>query len=166
MMEPLFDFESDLFFGGEIRNNTPCAFLSSAFLRFAFRRYPRTTKILFASTKPPNNKQSTINQQHITSTFNSTQSIVMMFTLSSVLASLKKFREEESECPICLEPCTDTLVSPECSHRFCGKCIKESLHKCNHECPTCRVHIPTYRTCRGDPQFDHIVSTCTFVSVY
>jgi hypothetical protein len=92
-MEPLFDFESDLFFGGEIRNNTPCAFLSSAFLRFAFRRYPRTTKILFASTKPPNNKQSTINQQHITSTFNSTQSIVMMFTLSSVLASLKKLRQ-------------------------------------------------------------------------
>jgi hypothetical protein len=57
-----------------------------------------------------------------------------------------------------LEPCTDTLVNPECNHRFCGKCIKESLHKCNHECPTCRVPIPTYRTCRRDPQFDHIVS--------
>ena len=83
----------------------------------------------------------------------------MLFTLSSVLASLKKFREEAFECPICLEPCTDTLVNPECNHRFCGKCIKESLHKCNHECPTCRVPIPTYRTCRRDPQFDHIVST-------
>ena len=70
--------------------------------------------------------------------------LVMLFTLSSVLASLKKFREEVSECPICLEPCTDTLVSPKCNRRFCGKCIKESLHKCNHECPTCRAHVPTY----------------------
>ena len=82
----------------------------------------------------------------------------MMFTWSSVLASLKKFREEEFECPVWLEPlCTDTLINPESNHRFCGKCIKESLRKCNHECPTCRVHIPSYRTCRRDPQFDHIL---------
>ena len=88
--------------------------------------------------------------------------LVMLFTLSSVLASLKKFREEAFECPVCLEPCTDTLVNPECNHRFCKNCIiKESLHKCNHECPTCRAHIPTCRTCRRDPQFDHIVSTET-----
>ncbi len=85
----------------------------------------------------------------------------MLLTLSSVHASLKKFLEEEFECAICLETCTDTLVNPECNHRFCGKCIKESLHKCNHECPTCRVPIPTYRTCRRDAQFDHIVSTRT-----
>ena len=83
----------------------------------------------------------------------------MLLTLSSVHASLKKFLEEAFQCAICLESCTDTLVNPECNHRFCGKCIKESLHKCNHECPTCRVPIPTYRTCRRDPQFDHIVST-------
>jgi hypothetical protein len=78
-----------------------------------------------------------------------------MFTLSSVLASLKKLRQEGFECLVCLEPCTDTLINPECNHRFCGKCIKDSLRKCNHECPTCRVHIPTYRTCRRDPQFVH-----------
>jgi hypothetical protein len=89
---------------------------------------------------------------------NETREII---TLSSFLASLKKFLEEEFECAICLESCTDTLVNPECNHRFCGKCIKESLQKCNHECPTCRVHIPTYRTCRRDPQFDHIVSSRT-----
>ena len=91
--------------------------------------------------------------------------LIMLLTLSSVHASLKKFLEEEFECVICLETCTDTLVNPECNHRFCGKCIKESLHKCNHECPTCRVPIPTYRTCRRDPQFDHIVSTETCVSI-
>ena len=89
----------------------------------------------------------------------------MIFTFSTFLASLKKFRDEEFECAICLEPCTNTLVNPECNHRFCGKCIKESLHKCNHECPTCRVPIPTYRTCRGDPQFDHFVSKPKWYSI-
>jgi hypothetical protein len=84
--------------------------------------------------------------------------LLMLITLSSVLASLKKFRDEAFQCPVCLEPCTDTLVNPECNHRFCGECIKESLRKCKHECPTCRAHTPIYRTCRGDPQFDHIVS--------
>jgi hypothetical protein len=57
--------------------------------------------------------------------------LIMLLTLSSVHASLKKFLEEEFECVICLETCTDTLVNPECNHRFCGKCIKESLHKRN-----------------------------------
>ena len=83
--------------------------------------------------------------------------MILILTLFSVLLSLKKFRDEEFECAVCLEPCTDTLVNPECNHRFCGKCIKESLHKCNHECPTCRVHISTYRTCRRDPKFDHSI---------
>ena len=92
--------------------------------------------------------------------------LIIIFTFSTFLASLKKFRDEEFECAVCLEPCTNTLINPECSHRFCGKCIKESLNKCNHECPTCRVPIPTYRTCRRDPQFDRIVSTSTFVYVY
>jgi hypothetical protein len=83
--------------------------------------------------------------------------MILILTLFSVLLSLKKFRDEEFECAVCLEPCTDTLVNPECNHRFCGKCIKESLHKCNHECPTCRVHISTYRTCRRDPKFYHSI---------
>jgi hypothetical protein len=121
------------------------------------------------STKPTINKRSTNETTH-QSINQSTIHIplpqhrlhlllIMFFTLSSVLSALKKFRDEEFECAICLEPCTDTLVNPECNHRFCGKCIKESLHKCNHECPTCRVPIPTYRTCRRDAQFDHIVSS-------
>ena len=32
--------------------------------------------------------------------------LFMMFTFSSVLASLKKLRDDEFECAICLEPCT------------------------------------------------------------
>jgi hypothetical protein len=127
------------------------------FFKFGFLVLDTTTNNQYQSINPINN-QSTINNAFQFPAFPSIL-LIMFFTLSSVLASLKKFREEVSECAICLEPCTDTLVSPECNHRFCGKCIKESLRKCNHECPTCRAHIPTYRTCRRDPQFDHIVST-------
>ena len=111
----------------------------------------------YCINKPINFKQST---KHIPLPQHQLFLLVMMFTFSSVVASLKKFRDEAFKCAICLEPCTgDTLINPECNHRFCGKCIKESLNKCNHKCPTCRVHISTYRTCRRDPQFDHIVSS-------
>ena len=65
---------------------------------------------------------------------------------------------EDFECSICLKHLTHAHISPECLHRFCGDCIKESLRKCNNECPTCRVHIPTKRTLRKDKQFDNIVS--------
>jgi len=65
---------------------------------------------------------------------------------------------EDFECSICLEHLTNTHISPECLHRFCGDCIKESLRKCNNECPSCRVRIPTKRTLRKDTQFDNIVS--------
>jgi len=76
---------------------------------------------------------------------------------------LLKAMVEEFECSICLDHLTNTQISPACLHRFCGDCIKESLRKCNNECPTCRVHIPTKRTLRKDDQFDHIVSAllCT-----
>jgi len=72
---------------------------------------------------------------------------------------------EDLQCPVCLEHLTDAHISPECLHRFCGDCIKESLRKCNNECPTCRVHIPTKRTLRKDDQFDHIVSALLCVQI-
>jgi len=78
--------------------------------------------------------------------------------LRSAVESLKTLVNEEFMCPICLETCTDTRTNPECLHRFCGDCINESLHKCNTECPSCRVHIPTKRALREDKKFDHIVS--------
>ena len=81
-----------------------------------------------------------------------------MSTLTNILSSLKAIIDEDFSCPICLEPCTDTLINPECGHRFCGKCIKENISKCNNNCPACRVHIPTHRSCRKNSHFDHIVS--------
>jgi len=78
--------------------------------------------------------------------------------LKSALESLKALVDEQFECPICLDTCTDTHINPKCLHRFCGDCIKESLRKCNNECPSCRVHIPTKRTLRKDKRYDTIVS--------
>jgi len=80
------------------------------------------------------------------------------------LDSLKALVRDEVECPVCLDNCTDTHINPACLHRFCGDCIKESLRKCNNECPSCRIHIPTKRTLRKDTQFDNIVSfiLCSF----
>jgi len=78
--------------------------------------------------------------------------------LRSAVESLKSLVNDEFECPICLETCTDTRTNPECLHRFCGDCINESLRRCNNECPSCRVNIPTKRTLREDKKFDHIVS--------
>ena len=75
---------------------------------------------------------------------------------------LKALVRDEVECPVCLDNCTDTHINPQCLHRFCGDCIKESLRKCNNECPSCRVHILTKRTLRKDEQFDNIVSFLVF----
>jgi len=77
---------------------------------------------------------------------------------SAVEESLKTLVNEEFECPICLETCTDTRTNPECLNRFCGHCVNESIRRCTNECPSCRVYIPTKRTLREDKKFDQIVS--------
>ena len=89
---------------------------------------------------------------------NSVTARITLDGLRSAAESLKSLVNDEFECPICLEPCTATRTNPECLHRFCGDCINESLKRCNNECPSCRVHIPTKRTLREDKKFDHIVS--------
>jgi len=85
-------------------------------------------------------------------TMNSTQ----LKKLDSVKTLLENLLNEEFECAICLDACKDTYVNPDCHHRFCGKCIKESLRRCNQECPSCREPIPTYRMLRKDPVFDRL----------
>ena len=77
---------------------------------------------------------------------------------TSVMDLLKDLVRDDFQCPVCLDTFADTHVNPECLHRFCGDCIKESLTRCKNECPACRVHIPTKRTLRKDKQFDNIVS--------
>lgn len=83
----------------------------------------------------------------------------MLKTVHAHLHTIKKL----TECPICLDYMEDTHISPDCLHRFCGNCIKTSLRKCNHECPSCRVHISTKRSLRADREFDEIVRQVSFM---
>lgn len=90
---------------------------------------------------------------------------------SQVISKMKqaqtmiKSLEINLECPICLDKLEDTHVIPQCQHRFCGPCIKECLRKCNTECPSCRVHVPTRRSLRPDKVFDSLVSIYVFSSL-
>jgi len=61
------------------------------------------------------------------------------------------------DCCICLDTIDDAYVVPDCQHRFCGKCIKESLRKCRNECPECRTEIRTKRHLRRDGKFNDLV---------
>ena len=79
--------------------------------------------------------------------------------VSTSIQSLSSF----IECPICFETMVETHVSPECQHRFCGNCFKESLRKCNNECPQCRVGIPTRRHLRPDGAFDELIDAVSTV---
>lgn len=47
--------------------------------------------------------------------------------------------QEESSCPVCLEPFRDP-VSVECGHSFCRSCINQTWRglQCNFPCPQCR----------------------------
>ena len=44
---------------------------------------------------------------------------------------------EETECPICMEPPTET-VAVECGHMFCKMCITTWFRHTNKKCPVCR----------------------------
>ena len=45
----------------------------------------------------------------------------------------------------------------ECLHRFCHECIQKCLRVGKKECPSCRIHIPSRRSLRPDPEFDALI---------
>ena len=40
---------------------------------------------------------------------------------------------------------------------FCGECVLKCLRLGKKECPTCRIHIPSRRSLRPDPNFDKLI---------
>ena len=46
----------------------------------------------------------------------------------------------------------------ECLHRFCSECIQKCLRVGKNECPSCRIHVPSRRSLRPDPNFDALIS--------
>ena len=57
-------------------------------------------------------------------------------------------------CPVCLGYMRKASLVMECLHRFCGECIQKCLRLGKKECPSCRIHIPSRRSLRHDPEFD------------
>ena len=79
--------------------------------------------------------------------------------LTAALSSLTSLVDDSFECSICLDTYSDPNVIPECLHRFCGACVKESIRKCGAECPICRVGMDTKRGgLRRDKDLQDMVS--------
>ena len=78
--------------------------------------------------------------------------------LKLALSKLTSLVDNNFECSICLDTFSDPHVIPECLHRFCGACVKESIRKCGAECPKCRARITTRRGLRKDNDFQDMVS--------
>ncbi len=50
--------------------------------------------------------------------------------------------EEEQECPICMEPMSDSIIT-QCAHIFCRDCINKIFATTSQpHCPTCRLDMP------------------------
>jgi len=64
----------------------------------------------------------------------------------------------ELTCPVCLRLLTKTEIVMECLHRFCGECIQKCLRVGKNECPSCRIHVPSRRSLRPDPNFDALIA--------
>ena len=47
----------------------------------------------------------------------------------------------------------------ECLHRFCRECIQKCLRVGKHECPSCRMRVPSRRSLRPDPSFDALIAS-------
>ncbi|KAI3904035.1 hypothetical protein MKW92_017566 [Papaver armeniacum] len=51
-----------------------------------------------------------------------------------------KLREDYLDCPICISPLLDIVITC-CGHIFCKKCILKALKHKNGRCPMCRHHL-------------------------
>jgi SNF2 family DNA or RNA helicase len=50
--------------------------------------------------------------------------------------------DEEQECPICMEPMSDPIIT-QCAHIFCRECVNKMFaSSLLPHCPTCRVEMP------------------------
>ena len=78
--------------------------------------------------------------------------------LRLALTTLTSLVDNSFECYICLDTYSDPYVIPECLHRFCGACVKESVRTCGPECPTCRARITSRRDLRKDTEMQSMVS--------
>ena len=77
---------------------------------------------------------------------------------SAALSTLKLLVDNHFRCSICLDTFECPNVIPECLHRFCDTCIKNSIQRCGTQCPACRAHLTSRRDLRKDQLLEDIVS--------
>ena len=78
--------------------------------------------------------------------------------LALALSKLTSLVDNSFECSIFLDTFSDPHAIPECLHRFCGACVKESILNCGAECPNCRARISTKGGLRKDKDLQDMVS--------
>merc|ERR1712137_460604 len=62
-------------------------------------------------------------------------------------------------CPVCLSIIRNTKTVMKCLHRFCDRCIVDSIRKGRKECPSCRVKIASHRDLRAEPRIDFLLGS-------
>lgn len=71
-------------------------------------------------------------------------------------------RQEQFElhyrCPICLDIPKKSMRSSVCPHRFCQKCIIDSLRLSGLKCPICTKFISSKRVLFHDADFDELMA--------
>jgi len=86
---------------------------------------------------------------------------------STSLSTLNSLVDNHFESAICLNHALKgpNAMLPECLHRFCDTCIKNSIQQCGIECPTWRARITSRRDLRKDQLVGDIVSENNVVLV-
>ena len=88
----------------------------------------------------------------------SAQNITSNDHIKLALSKLTSLVDNNFGCSICLDTFSDPHVIPECLHRFCGACVKESIWECGAECPTYRARIAAKRGLRKDKDLQDIMA--------
>ncbi|GFH47089.1 hypothetical protein CTEN210_03564 [Chaetoceros tenuissimus] len=61
-------------------------------------------------------------------------------------------------CGLCSNILSDPYIIPACCHRFCCKCIQESITAGNGPCPTCRDHSVSFESLRRDEMMSRLLA--------
>ena len=61
-------------------------------------------------------------------------------------------------CGLCSNILSDPYIIPACCHRFCCKCIQESIKAGDGPCPTCRDHSVSFQSLRRDEMMGRLLT--------
>mmetsp|Transcript_54639 Transcript_54639/g.97134 ORF Transcript_54639/g.97134 Transcript_54639/m.97134 type:complete len:515 (-) Transcript_54639:256-1800(-) len=71
---------------------------------------------------------------------------------------------EELYCPICMLVVRDAVVTEECGHLFCDRCLTQNMKR-TKECPVCRMKIEGDNIARRDVRTRREISNLTVLCI-